>query len=112
VRTLGALEARYADDHVPLALVLGAIGTLSAVRKLLPDEPRARAAAAPAASTPTSDPDPRSSPEPFIALLLGAVATHECLLRLFGPTLAEHRARDAESRGGGNPMQRLEGLMR
>ena len=110
MRTLGALEARYADDHVPLALVLGAICTLSAVRKLLPDDLLARAHQQ--SGGPESETDPRSSPEPFIALLLGAVATHECLLRLFGPTLAEHRARDAESRGGGNPMQRLEGLMR
>ena len=103
MRTLGALEARYADDHVPLALVLGAIGTLSAVRRLLPAEPGARGR--------TADLDSRPPPEAFIALLLGAVATHDRLLDLFGVPPAEHGTH-ADPKDGGDPLHRLEGLLR
>jgi hypothetical protein len=79
---LGSLEARYADDHVPLALVLGALGTLAAVRVLLPDG--AKAGPAGDAGGPP--------PEPFVALLLGVIATHDRLLELCGPAVARsHR---------------------
>jgi len=101
VRILGALEARYADDHVPLAVVLGAIGTLSAVRRLLPAEPGARAR--------TADLDSRLPPEAFIALLLGAVATHDRLLDLFGVPPA---GGGAGAERAGDPAHRLEGLLR
>src|SRR5438067_10130103 len=74
VRTLGALEARYADDHVPLALVLGAMGTLSAVRKLVPDDLLTRARQQSGGSE--SEAGSRPPPEAFIALLIGAVATY------------------------------------
>jgi hypothetical protein len=101
VRTLGALEARYADDHVPLALILGAIGALSAVRRLLPDAPGAR--------SPTADVDSRPPPEAFIALLLGAVATHDRILSLFGTPPA---AGGAGAERAGDPAHRLDGLLR
>jgi hypothetical protein len=109
VKTLGALEARYADDHVPLALALGAVSALSAVRRLLPDDPRARA---PLPTDASADADTLpSSPDAFIALLLGAVATHDRLLVLFGPTLTAHRARGSEAKVGEETYP-LEGLLR
>lgn len=103
MRTLGALEARYADDHVPLALILGAIGALAAVRRLLPDDPVPPAG--------PLDADLRSAPDAFIALLLGAVATHDRLLRLFGLPPAEDGA-GADAGDGGHPTYPLEGLLR
>ena len=110
MRTVGALEARYADDHVPLALVLGALGALSAVRTLLPDGLLAHAALP--ANGSSTDAGVRSEPEAFVALLLGAVATHDRLLALFGPALAAHSARDSEAKLGGDLPQRLGGLLR
>ena len=105
MKTLGALEARYTDDHVPLALILGAIGALSAVRRLLPDEP------VPTACRQSADADSRPSPEAFIALLLGAVTTYDRLLALFGVPPAKHSG-DAEAEAGGDLGRRLEGLLR
>jgi hypothetical protein len=105
VKTLGALEARYTDDHVPLALILGAIGALSTVRRLLPDEP------VPPAGPQSERADSRASPEAFMALLLGAVATYDRLLGLFGLPPAEHAAA-TEAEAGGEPWHRLEGLLR
>ena len=103
MRTLGALEARFADDHVPLALVLGAIGPLSAIRKLLPGEP---------VGSTGDHADPPPEPGAFVALLLGVIVTHDRLLALFGPTFAEHAARDAEAPAGGDARDGLEGLLR
>jgi hypothetical protein len=101
VRTLGALEARYADDHVPLALVLGALGALSAVRRLLPDGP-----GSPTKSTPDGADAPVDS---FALLLLGAIAAHDRLLALVGPTLAN---RGADRTPTAEEPRRLEGLLR
>ena len=110
MRTLGALEARFADDHIPLALLLGAIGALTAVRRLLPDESVARAA--PPTTEPGAGEDTSPTREGFIVLLLGAIVTHDRLLALFGPTLAVHAAGDAEAEAGGEVPDRLEGLLR
>ena len=110
MRTLGALESRYADDHVPLALVLGAIGTLSAVRKLLPDGLLAHAALP--ANSSSTDAGMRPEPEAFVALLLGAIATHDRLVALFGPALVAHSERDSEAKVGADLPQRLGGLLR
>jgi hypothetical protein len=100
VRILGALEARYADDHVPLAMVLGAMSALTAVRRLLPAEPHHRRA----------PPGVRLEPDPFITLLLGVIATHDRLLRLVGPALASHGSDRQAHRA--DPVPSLEGLLR
>jgi hypothetical protein len=84
VRTLGALEARFADDHVPLAVVLGALGALSAVRRLLPEKAMGGARRSSTVSVEQSDQN-GSLPEPFIELLLGVIATHDRLLAMLGP---------------------------
>jgi hypothetical protein len=101
VKTLGSLEARYADDHVPLALMLGALGTLSAVRRLLPDGlGPPRSSAEDGADTPVDS---------FALLLLGAVAVHDRLLGLAGPALANGGA--DHTLAAEQPGQ-LEGLLR
>ena len=101
MRTLGALEARYADDHVPLALVLGALGALSAVRRLLPDGP---------GPAPLISPDGTDVPvDSFALLLLGAIAAHDRLLGLVGPTLAN---RGADRKITAEQPRRVEGLLR
>jgi hypothetical protein len=109
VRTLGALEARFADDHVPLALVLGALGALSAVRRLLPEK---ATGAAPSSTVPLEQGEGNGSlPEPFVALLLGVIATHERLLEMLGPIQARDNdlGRVVSDRGDA---RRLEGLLR
>jgi hypothetical protein len=101
VRTLGALEARFADDHVPLALVLGALGTLSAVRRLLPDGPGPpRSSAEERADTPVDS---------FAFLLLGAIVAHDRLIGLAGSALASGGA--ARTLTAEQPGQ-LEGILR
>jgi len=77
VRAVGAVELRYADEHVPLAMLLGAISALGALRRVLPAHPGQRDPAA--ASTP---------PDPFLSLLLGAVVIHDRLLQLCAAALA------------------------
>jgi hypothetical protein len=101
VNPLGALEARYSDDHVPLALVLGAKSALTAVRCLLPAEP-----------CHDSPPNPEQrAPDPFVLLLLGVIATHDRLLSLFGPAFDAHMAgRPSRTRDEGTDA--LEGLLR
>ena len=101
MRTLGALEARYADDHVPLALVLGALEALTAVRRLLPDGHERVA---------SSTSDGGDAPvDAFAILLLGAIAVHDRLLGMVGPTLlngsADHTPTAEQPR-------RPEGLLR
>ena len=87
MRTLGALEARFADDHVPLALVVGALGALSAVRRLLPE--KATSGAPPSSTVPLEQGEGSGSmPEPFVALLLGVIVTRERLLEMLGPKRA------------------------
>ena len=103
MRTLGALEARFADDHVPLALVLGAIGPLSAIRKLLPGEP---------VGSTGDHADPPPEPGAFVALLLGVIVTHDRLLGLFGEALAEHGDGDDGVAVRGDDPLRLKGLLR
>lgn len=110
MRTLGALEARFADDHVPLALVLGALGALSAVRRLLPE--KAAGGAPPSSTVPLEQGEGNGSlPEPFVALLLGVIATHERLLEMLGPIQARDNdlGRVVSDRGDA---RRLEGLLR
>ena len=110
MRTLGALEARFADDHVPLSLVLGALGALSAVRRLLPE--KATSGPPPSSTLPLDQGERTGSmPEPFVALLLGVIVTRERLLEMLRPIQA--RDNDVErvaSDGGDAP--RLEGLLR
>jgi hypothetical protein len=105
MKVLGALEARYADDHVPLALVLGAVAVLSAMRRLLPHA----AGRAPEAS-PSPEPGEGCASEPFLALLLGVISTHERVLELCGPALA--RPHRDEPTGDDRRRQPLEGLLR
>jgi hypothetical protein len=106
MNVLGALEARYADEHVPLALVLGAVAVLSAMRRLLPDRPAGRA---PEASF-SPDPGGGCASEPFLALLLGVISIHERVLELCGPALA--RPHGDEPTGDDRYRQALEGLLR
>jgi hypothetical protein len=110
VRTLGALEARFADDHVPLALVVGALGALSAVRRLLPE--KATSGAPPSSTVPLEQGEGSGSmPEPFVALLLGVIVTRERLLEMLGPIQARDNdlGRVASDEGDA---PRLEGLLR
>jgi hypothetical protein len=110
VKTLGALEAGFADDHVPLALVLGTLGALSTVRRVLPEKPAGGASPSSTVSVERSD-GSGSPPEQFTALLLGVIAMHERLLAMLGPISARDddfsRVRDDL---GDTP--RLEGLLR
>jgi hypothetical protein len=83
VSGLTSLEARFADGHVPLGIVLGTIGAVSLIKNLLPDEARK------AFPDETDHADMRASGsdesrpiEPFLALLVGAVATHDRLIAL------------------------------
>ncbi len=70
-----ALNADFADGNVPLGLMVGAIGALSVVERLLPDATETRQAH-------LDDVIESSSMEPFVALLLGVVATHSRLTQL------------------------------
>jgi hypothetical protein len=109
VKTLGALEARFDDDHVPLGLVLGALSAFSAVRRLLPEEAIDRASRSSTVAVAQSE-GQRSSPEPFLALLLGAIAIHDRLLAMLGTMPARDSGVGQTVIGGGAP--RPEGLLR
>jgi hypothetical protein len=75
VTGLTALETQFADGHVPLGLILGAIGALSAVKNCFPD-------ATSASHVSSSDAEQPLPIEVFVALLLGVVAMHERLTML------------------------------
>jgi hypothetical protein len=75
VSALTGLDAQFADGNVTLGVVLGAIGALTTVRALLPDPD----ASATRAREKVESPD---SVEPFVALLLGAIALHDRLTTL------------------------------
>jgi hypothetical protein len=80
---LRALDAHFAEGHVPLAIVLGTIGALSVVTGVLPAAARNPPLdEGEAAGIRTSDGDESAPVEPFLALLLGAVATHDRLIAL------------------------------
>jgi hypothetical protein len=91
MRALGAVELRYADEHVPLAMLLGAVGALSTLRRLLPAGPGAR------------EPTTASAPDAFVLLLLGAIVTSDRLDRLCAGALATHDAVPAPVRPGRPP---------
>jgi hypothetical protein len=80
VRAVGAVELRYADEHVPLTMLLGALGALSALRRVLP--------ASPAPGDPAGA---GTDPDPFLLLLLGALATHDRVVQLCAAALAAHQ---------------------
>jgi hypothetical protein len=87
VTGLTALETHFADGHVPLGLVLGAIGALSAIKDCFPD-------ATSVSHVPSSDAAQPVPVEVFVALLLGVVAMHERLTVLVersGPSMARRR---------------------
>jgi hypothetical protein len=88
---LTALDAHFADGNVPLGVVLGAIGALSAVRRVLPN-------LADIAEERSCDDPPSSSVEPFVAMLLGVVALHDRLTTLVdgNPHLASDDPRHRE----------------
>jgi hypothetical protein len=75
VSALTGLDAQFADGNVTLGVVLGAIGALTTVRALLPDPEAVASLARENVETP-------DSVEPFAALLLGAIALHDCLTTL------------------------------
>jgi hypothetical protein len=71
---LTALDAQFTDGNVPLGVMVGAIGALSTVRRLLPvaTEPRGSERHSPEID----------SVEAFLALLLGVIAMHDRLAGL------------------------------
>jgi hypothetical protein len=75
VSVLRSLVTRFTDGNVTLGVLLGAISALSTVRVLLP-EPAATMEAR------RDDNDAQTSIEPFVALLLGAVAMHDALMTI------------------------------
>jgi hypothetical protein len=90
---LRALDAHFAEGHVPLGIVLGTIGALSVVTDVLPDAARSpllddgnaagvRASDANVPGVRASDANVPAPVDPFLALLLGAVATHHRLITL------------------------------
>jgi hypothetical protein len=80
MRAVGAVELRYADEHVPLTMLLGALGTLSALRRVLPASP-----------VPRDPAGAGTEPDAFVFLLLGALGTHDRLERLCAVALAGHQ---------------------
>jgi hypothetical protein len=73
------LDAQFADGNVPLGVLLGAIGALSAVRALLPHPTDSSAARLCQGTEPESI-------EPFVELLLGVVALHDRLTNIVDGT--------------------------
>ena len=72
---LRILVTRFTDGNVTLGVLLGAISALSTLRVLLP-APTLTEDARP------DDNDAQTSIEPFVALLLGAVAMHDALMTI------------------------------
>jgi hypothetical protein len=67
-----SLVTRFTDGNVTLGVLLGAFSALSTLRVLLPEPAVAQEARC-------DDNDAQTSIEPFVALLLGAVAMHDAL---------------------------------
>jgi hypothetical protein len=99
VSGLTALDAHFAEGHVPLGIVLGTIGALSLVTNALPDETRnVLRDETETVEVRSSGIDESRPVDPFLALLLGAVAMHDRLIALVdraGDSVPE-RAREAD----------------
>jgi hypothetical protein len=111
VSRLTALDAHFSEGHVPLGIVLGTIGALSLVTNVLPDEAtNADPAEAEPVDARSSDGDEPRPVEPFLALLLGAVAMHDRLIALVDR--AGNPASDRRRGSNGVAADSLEGLVR
>jgi len=94
---LTALDAKFAEGNVPLAVLLGTLGATATVRAALPEPEVDHAIAA------RTREEPRTA-DAFRAMLLGVIALHERLTTLIDP---DRRERAAEAAPSALPMTGL-----